>query len=353
MHQLGLIEWDEILNAWSIPRWSDRQYESDDVTKRTAKHRSQERVRNVPTPFPGTTKEHTRDRDRDRLKNTDLKEVKTSFAEQGKCDEPEKHAEDLANSASALGAKKPENSEPSTRRNSKPDELMTAIGFDSNPKTRTRKRDPLFDAVALACSHDLNPLTKSEGTAIGSAAAELRPLRATPEEVWEKDRLYTKIHPLWDLTPRALVKHWSELTRERLDEKLKADNRTEGIDFLNRMVAQKQAEKVAASSAKSDSATGSTLAIHDESPSIAVSGPETVAHGEFPAIPSIDPASDRATEATQLNHYRTTTAALPTANANHGSPDAGSSDSSSSSHKFRTRSTSQRLKSSYRGQSQR
>lgn len=39
---------------WSIPRWSERQYESDDVTQRTRKHRSKERSNVVPGNAPDT-----------------------------------------------------------------------------------------------------------------------------------------------------------------------------------------------------------------------------------------------------------------------------------------------------------
>lgn len=43
--------------CWHVINWADRQYESDDVTARTRKHRSKEQGRNVPTTFPGTPPE--------------------------------------------------------------------------------------------------------------------------------------------------------------------------------------------------------------------------------------------------------------------------------------------------------
>lgn len=46
-----------VVNAggvWSVSKWSERQPESDDVTKRTAKHRSKEPDGNVPTTPIGT-----------------------------------------------------------------------------------------------------------------------------------------------------------------------------------------------------------------------------------------------------------------------------------------------------------
>ena len=40
MDRLGMIEFDDLLGAWHVVNWDERQYESDDVTKRTAKHRN-------------------------------------------------------------------------------------------------------------------------------------------------------------------------------------------------------------------------------------------------------------------------------------------------------------------------
>lgn len=52
MESLGMVSLDG--DTWTVPRWGDRQFESDDVTERTRKHRAQERGRNVPTLFEGT-----------------------------------------------------------------------------------------------------------------------------------------------------------------------------------------------------------------------------------------------------------------------------------------------------------
>ena len=40
MHDLGMIGFDDNLGAWFVVNWDERQYESDDVAKRTAKHRN-------------------------------------------------------------------------------------------------------------------------------------------------------------------------------------------------------------------------------------------------------------------------------------------------------------------------
>lgn len=57
MEELGLIEMDPDLKAWCVPKFAERQFESDDVTARTAKHRSNGARRNVPTLSVGTPPE--------------------------------------------------------------------------------------------------------------------------------------------------------------------------------------------------------------------------------------------------------------------------------------------------------
>lgn len=46
LERLGLVERDSNLDAWSVPKWNERQFESDETTKRTAKHRAKERSNN-------------------------------------------------------------------------------------------------------------------------------------------------------------------------------------------------------------------------------------------------------------------------------------------------------------------
>ena len=50
----GIVARDEERGCWFLPAWAARQFESDNVTDRTRKHRSQPDRRNVPTSFPGT-----------------------------------------------------------------------------------------------------------------------------------------------------------------------------------------------------------------------------------------------------------------------------------------------------------
>lgn len=50
----GMLHRDDA-GAWVVTNWSGRQYESDNVTARTRKHRSKEHGRNVPTNVPTST----------------------------------------------------------------------------------------------------------------------------------------------------------------------------------------------------------------------------------------------------------------------------------------------------------
>ena len=86
--------------------------------------------------------------------------------------------------------------------------------------TKPRKRDLLFDAMAEACGHDLMQLTKSSAAMIAKATSEIRPICKTPDEVWEKAAIYKKLHPDWVLTPSALAKYWSSLTRDQVDNQV-------------------------------------------------------------------------------------------------------------------------------------
>lgn len=50
----------EVDGVWTVPKWSERQFQSDDVTERTTQHRSREQRRNVPTSTPGTSSSRER-----------------------------------------------------------------------------------------------------------------------------------------------------------------------------------------------------------------------------------------------------------------------------------------------------
>lgn len=53
--KVGMVDRSEI--PWRVPAWASRQFESDDVTERTRKHRSKERSNAVPGNAPETETE--------------------------------------------------------------------------------------------------------------------------------------------------------------------------------------------------------------------------------------------------------------------------------------------------------
>lgn len=63
LESLGLIEWDATLGAWRIVKWEERQFESDETAKRTARHRSKERSINGDVAPPENRRQKTEDRD--------------------------------------------------------------------------------------------------------------------------------------------------------------------------------------------------------------------------------------------------------------------------------------------------
>ena len=78
----------------------------------------------------------------------------------------------------------------------------------SNDKV-PRERNELFDAIVKTFFKE--PLAKADGSRIGKLAATLKERGATPEQVEIKKAAYIKMHPEWDVTPEAVVKHWPNL----------------------------------------------------------------------------------------------------------------------------------------------
>ena len=76
-----------------------------------------------------------------------------------------------------------------------------------------RKRDPLFDALALSCGLKLDEITRSAGAVVATALKEIRAVSysVTPTEIAARAANYKRLHPQWELTPSALAKHWASL----------------------------------------------------------------------------------------------------------------------------------------------
>lgn len=76
LESLGMVRWEKRPRCLVVCQWKERQYESDNTTERTRKHRSREQGRNVPTSFPGTPPEsESENRDRDIHKSSSVSTV--------------------------------------------------------------------------------------------------------------------------------------------------------------------------------------------------------------------------------------------------------------------------------------
>ncbi len=228
--ELNLIEWDADLETWSIPRWSERQFESDDVAIRVAKHRYMKQDCNVTIPLHETLQ----DRSSKQLRNapetdtdTELKELKKeskdSFLETQEINQPNKNPDPVRKTARTnRAAKTPEEVSPAPQKSS------TTVAGET--KTRNpRIRDLVFEAIAEVCKIDYRNTTESELGQVRRARRELKAQNATPEEVYRKAGIYHKMFPGALLTPMALVKYWSRLEEENIP-KTKAELNAEDLE---------------------------------------------------------------------------------------------------------------------------
>jgi len=100
--------------------------------------------------------------------------------------------------------------------------------------TEAAPRDSLFEAVVEACGWDMNGLTPQARGWIDSALPALRQIRASPDEVRWKARVYRANYDGKHPTPSALAKHWAALTEKSLE---RVDRRQ-----LDRELAQRYSE---------------------------------------------------------------------------------------------------------------
>lgn len=90
-------------------------------------------------------------------------------------------------------------------------DLKSAASAAASPKVaRTRKPDPIWDAVVDV--FNLNPVTKSDKTRIGKVVRDLKAKGATPELIVQACDRYRAKWPDVACTPEALLKHWETFT---------------------------------------------------------------------------------------------------------------------------------------------
>lgn len=74
-----------------------------------------------------------------------------------------------------------------------------------------RERDLLWESLVETCGADSSEMTKSERGRYNKALKELKEVGAKPEDIKLRAAKYRQKFPGADLTPTALVAHWSAL----------------------------------------------------------------------------------------------------------------------------------------------
>lgn len=110
---------------------------------------------------------------------------------------------------------KPASPKPSLRTVIDPSEEPSAIPrVRAAPKPRDvgdnkRAPDPVWDSLVAGIGY--NPQTTQERKRFGKAVAELKLCGAAPDDIRHRCDHYRRRWPTMELTPEALIKHWSTL----------------------------------------------------------------------------------------------------------------------------------------------
>lgn len=78
------------------------------------------------------------------------------------------------------------------------------------PRRKSTQNNPLWDVLVEVF---YQPSTKDERSIFGKVARELREMGATPDDVRARAKQHSETCD-WDLTPTALMKHWTTLGRK-------------------------------------------------------------------------------------------------------------------------------------------
>jgi len=136
----------------------------------------------------------------------DVAELKEKRREAGK-----KGGQAKAN-ALALAKQKPkQNASKHVAETETDTEELEVSNSSGPPRRRERPPDPTWDALLVACGIDAGSLTTPQRGATNKAAAELRGVHATPDDIKTRAVAYRRTFPNAALTPSALVKHWASL----------------------------------------------------------------------------------------------------------------------------------------------
>lgn len=165
--EAGMLDHDPETGAWRVRNWNERQFETDDVTARTRRHKER-RSEALGTP---TERSHIKGRNVPKLKVGTPPETETETENRGK----------------TLGEK----------------------------PARQRPPNPIWDSLVEAFGE---PATSSERSLLGKVAAELKPLGPAEEIAAQVGPRVEEARRRWNkpFGPNALVKHWTDLGRPQI-----------------------------------------------------------------------------------------------------------------------------------------
>jgi len=92
-------------------------------------------------------------------------------------------------------------------------EVDVPNGTSTRAAAKPRERNPLFDAVVEACGMAYEEMTPVQRRACGVAVAQLRAVKAQPEDVAWRAEVYRHKYRDAALTPHALANQWAALAQ--------------------------------------------------------------------------------------------------------------------------------------------
>lgn len=102
-------------------------------------------------------------------------------------------------------------SPPETVREPSATTSRTTSEESDRPRAGARKRNPMFDELALACGLNLDAMTKEAARLCGIAATEITKAGGTPDMLRPAVRNYRALFVGAAATPKAIANHWPEI----------------------------------------------------------------------------------------------------------------------------------------------